>query len=381
MRRDAGLIIAGGGPAGSAAAIGLARAGLAPRLLERSHGDGDSICGGFISWATLARLEGLGIDAARLGGHQVNRIALFAGRHAHVAPLPRPAMGLSRHRLDMTMREEAAVQGADVRRGVTIRKAENGRLIMADGEDIGWDSLFLATGKHDLRGLARPQATAGTDPELGLRLRLSPDAARARLIGDRIELHLFDRGYLGLVLQEDGSTNACMAVRKSRLGEAGGDPATLFAQLADASPALADRLSGIRPDARFDAIGNVPYGWRTRSTASGLFRLGDQAAVIPSLAGEGIGIALASADMAVQCWLTDGPGGAERYQRRFARAAAAPMAVAGMVKALGGSPAIFGALAALPGVAGLIARLTRIGQTSHAPRPLSGLPTDAIQAT
>src|SRR3546814_3142160 len=33
-----------------------------------------------------------------------------------------------------------------------------------------------------------------------------------------------------------------------------------------------------------------------------LFRLGDQAGVIPSLAGEGMGLALASADAAVAAW-------------------------------------------------------------------------------
>lgn len=363
MRRTPPLI-AGGGPAGAAAAIALARAGVRATLLEKGDGTGDAICGGFLSWATLDRLGHLGIDAPALGGHAVSRLALFLGGREHVLTLPGPALGLSRQRLDSALLARAAAQGADVRRGVAIRSAEGRALTLVSGERLSCETLFLATGKHDLRGLARPKDAASADPELGLRCRLPPASQSARLIADRIELHLFDRGYLGLVLQEDGSANACLAVRKSRLAEAGGDPATLMTQLADTAPALADRLAGFDAGTRFDAIGHVPYGWRARSSGPGIFRLGDQAAVIPSLAGEGIGIALASADLAVRHWLSQGPEGAAAYQRQFARAARRPLAMAGLLKALAARPALAALPAALiasvPGTAALMARLTRI---------------------
>src|SRR3546814_3909256 len=93
-----------------------------------------------------------------------------------------------------------------------------------------------------------------------------------------------------------------MAVRKSRLAAAKGSPAILFAQLADENPALGERLSALTATQHVDAIGRVPYGWRATGTQPGVFRLGDQAGVIPSLAGEGIGIALASAQCAIRHW-------------------------------------------------------------------------------
>ena len=55
-------VVVGAGPAGSAAAIGLARAGAGVLLLERTRETGDALCGGFLSWRTLARLDALGID-------------------------------------------------------------------------------------------------------------------------------------------------------------------------------------------------------------------------------------------------------------------------------------------------------------------------------
>ncbi len=75
---SAATIVVGGGPAGAAAAIGLARAGQTVRVLERQIEIGDAICGGFLSWRTLRQLEALGIEAGALGGQRVTQLALFA---------------------------------------------------------------------------------------------------------------------------------------------------------------------------------------------------------------------------------------------------------------------------------------------------------------
>lgn len=358
MRRAPPLIV-GGGPAGAAAAIRLAQAHVAATVIEKLSQPGDAICGGFLSWTTLQQLEELGLDRSSLGGHDVTHMAVFADGKRVDAALPAPAMGVSRQRLDTLLLAEAERAGAAVRRACGVRSALGRRLTLSDGDVLEPESLFLATGKHDLRGLSRVRSDA--DPELGLRVRLPADAALRQMLEGHIELHLFGRGYLGLVLQEDGTANACMAVRKSRLVQAGGTPAALFRQLAERSPVLAERLAGLPRDAQFDAIGHVPYGWRARTTQPGLFRLGDQAAVISSLAGEGIGIALASARRAADAWQREGAAGAIGYQRDLSRATARPVALAGLVKGLGDRPAITAALAAMPGAAALVARLTRIG--------------------
>ena len=82
----------------------------------------------------------------------------------------------------------------------------------------------------------------------------------------------------------------------------------------------------------------MPYGWIARSTERGLFRLGDQAAVIPSLAGEGISIALASGTLAARAWLERGADGATAYQRELAALAARPLRVAGLAWKLAERP-------------------------------------------
>jgi len=356
VRRDDPLIL-GGGPAGSAAAITLAAGGRRPLLLERQTETGDAICGGFLSWHSLAVLDRLGLEGLR--GAPVARLRLISRRAAAEAALPRPALGISRRQLDRALLDHAARQGTRVARGVTVREAQGRALRLADGTGIEAETVLLATGKHDLRGLARPRRDA--DPALGLRVRLGPAAGLGRLVGDAIELHLFDRGYAGLVLQEDGSGNLCLAVRKSRLAEAGG-PAALLAAIGAEVPALGDRLAYLAAGADIDAIAAVPYGWRTAATDDGLFRLGDQCGVIPSLAGEGMGIALASGVAAARTVLAG--GAAPAYQARFAARTRRPIAVARAILAAAErpptAPMLVGLMRAAPGLATLLARATRV---------------------
>ena len=362
MRRTAALIV-GGGPAGSTAAISLARAGVTPLLIERDREPGDALCGGFLSWRTLAMLDRLGLDHRTLHGAPVDRVRLIAGRRSAEARLPAPAIGLSRRALDSALLALAEREGAAVERGVTAREAlAPTRIRLDDGGEIEGDALLLATGKHDLRGLARPHGAAGDDPALGLRVRLEASPALSAIIGPAIELHLFDRGYAGLVLHEDGRANLCLAVRKSRLSEAGGKPAALLEAIGREAPALGERLAWLPSEPRIDAIGSVPYGWRARGSDPGLFRLGDQAGVIASLAGEGIAIAVVSGIAAAGA--LEAGVSAPRFQRAFGKRLRGPMAVAGAIRNVAERQATAAMMTAaartMPFLTQIIARTTRI---------------------
>lgn len=365
MRRTPALIV-GGGPAGAVAALLLARAGAPHLLVERSAETGDALCGGFLSWRTLEALDRLGIRRDALNRDEIRRLRLFAGTRQAEAWLPRPALAVSRRRLDTLLLDHAITAGATVERGIAVRALEGDCVRLADDSEITPDALFLATGKHDLRGLARG-AERGEDPTLGLRVRLGPSGALDHMVGDTIELHLFDRGYAGIARQEDGTVNLCMAVHRSRLSAAG-SPDRLLAALAIESPRLGERLAYRQGDAAIDAVANVPYGWRAAVGTAGLFRLGDQAACIPSLAGEGMGIAIESGTRAATDYLRQGPAGAIVYQQRLARDLTMPFTIANGIRAAAERPAWASALTAAarlaPQLAGIAARLTRI---SHKP--------------
>ncbi len=345
MRRLNALIV-GGGPAGAAAAIGLANRGGRPLLIERDATPKDTLCGGFLSWATLARLRALGVDADALGARRIERLAMFAGGHTAEAMLPAPAAGLTRRTLDTALLARAAQAGAAIERGVTARQWE-----------VAADAILVATGKHELRGLGRPKGDT-----IGLRFRLAASPALDRLLAGRIELHLFRGGYAGLLLQEDGAANLCLAARGWRLDRAGGRPERLLAEIAAESPTLVDRLAAAAAIGAAQAIANIPYGWRAKEGAAGLYRLGDQAGVIPSLAGEGIGIALESGLAAADA-IVGGQAGAA-FQRALSGRLTRPFAIATALRHAAEHPAgartLVAATRLAPALADLAARLTRL---------------------
>jgi flavin-dependent dehydrogenase len=348
-------LIIGAGPAGCAAAITLARAGASPLLIDRHATPGDAICGGFLSWETATRLITLGVDVAAIGAHPVRSVALFAGTHNVRVLLPAQSWGLSRRALDTALKTQALADGARFEQRY-VRSFDRGLL------DAGSGGLFIATGKHDLRGATRPR----DGENLTLGLRFTGDAPTlAALIGDTIELHLFDGGYCGLVVQEGGRVNFCMAVRKSALARHGGDPAALMAALSVEHPAFAERAALAGNNPRVDAIGAIPYGWRRQMSEPGLFHLGDQAAVIPSLAGEGIDIALASGIAAAEAWVNGGPDAAATYQTDFAARTRRPVKLAKWLWNAAERPAFAAAalplLKHVPWLMNMAARRTRIG--------------------
>src|SRR3546814_5693629 len=109
-------------------------------------------------------LETLGISRVLLKGHDVNSLRIFSGGHCHELPLPVPAIAVSRPRLDLLLLTEAERRGAVVRRGVPAQAFVKGHIQLDSGELITGDGLFLASGKHDLRGLPRSKDAVGKAP-------------------------------------------------------------------------------------------------------------------------------------------------------------------------------------------------------------------------
>ncbi|WP_137681716.1 NAD(P)/FAD-dependent oxidoreductase [Aurantiacibacter suaedae] len=351
-------IVLGAGPAGSMAALLLAQSGARPILIDRNQEVGDAICGGFLSWRTAETLRGAGCDPETFGARRVTRLRIFAGSRQAEMPLPETAYGLSRHALDSALRARAVAMGAQLEIDHARRVAPG----VVEGKRQIWKSpaIFLATGKHDVRGERRPRDAP--DPALGMRVRVPAAADVERLIGDAIELHLFPGGYAGIVLQEGGSANICLALRKSAFAEMGGDPWAIFQHLARDNPHFARRMNCTTARLPIDTIAAVPYGWIARDTEDGIYRLGDQAAVIPSLAGEGMAIALASAKAAVASY-SHGQGSAH-FQRQFARRAAQPVGVAKFLWHIAetsrGAAAMTLSSRIFPGIARLAMRASRI---------------------
>lgn len=370
------LLIVGGGLAGAAAALALAKAGHRPLLIERERAAADKVCGCFLSGEAVAMLEGLGLDLDRLGASRIDRLRLFHEQRAIEVRLPFPARGLSRGRLDGALLEQAAAAGARIRFGASVTAitadAEGATASLRDGGHIAASALFLGTGKHDVRGAGRPLGPAPAYIGFRQGFRLTP--AQAERLRGAIELHLFDGGYAGLQSVEEDEANLCLIVERGAFQACGGTWEALLRRLTEGLPRLAERLADAEAARAAPlAISAIPYGYihyPGPAGSSALYRLGDQAAVIPSFAGDGMAIALHTGLAAAACHMAG--GSATAYHAALRATLKRQFAVAGALHRLAGHRwgrrAILGAGALSPSALGWAARATRLRAAGASPR-------------
>ena len=313
------VVIIGGGPAGSAAAIRLAQQGRSVLLLEKEPAARDKVCGEFIAPDAQHYLRELGLDLAALDAARIVNLRLMRGRAIASARLPFPGLSLSRRVLDEALLARAEEQGARVWRGAAATAARREphcwRIEVAGYGVIRSETIFLATGKHDLHEWRRDGGAKNDFIGFKCHFRLTPEQRAA--LAEHVEMILFDGGYAGLEPVEGGKANLCLVVTKRHFARYGKNWDGLLRAILHATPPLAGRLAGAQPCwPRPLSIYGIPYGFvhRAPSSASpGLYRLGDQMAVIPSFSGYGISIALYTAFLAVDCYLR---GGVELYHRQ-----------------------------------------------------------------
>jgi flavin-dependent dehydrogenase len=362
-------LVIGGGLAGSMAAIRLADAGRPVTLIERERTAHDKVCGEFLSREAVEYLDDVGIEPCRLGAAPVGRVRLTVGRRVAEARLPFRALSLSRFVLDEAMLARANETGCEIRRGIEVealrRDGDLWRVDIRGGAPLWARTVFLATGKHDLRGWARGR---GEQSDLvGFKMHWRLSSAQVERLRGAMELFLFRDGYGGLALVEGDEANLCLAIRRARLQAVGGWTPLLdeirrydwrLREYLDGAEALYERPLAIAP---------IPYGYVVRENR-GVWCVGDQAAVIPSFTGDGMSIALHSATLATSMFV-EGKNIDEYYAALNAQLKDGMRLATGLSQAMVTRVGRWFAPAALafcPGIMRWIAASTRIPESAGA---------------
>lgn len=300
-------LVIGGGLAGAAVATLLARRGESVTLLEREKELKHKVCGEFLSIEAQHYLGALGVDLDRLAAPAIRTVRVASGLREIEAHLPFLGRSLTRRRLDDAVLKQAQRSGAIIRRGAQVAaltsQYDGFHLRLAGGDCLTARHVYLATGKHELRGHVRSWQKPRS---LGFKMlwRLSPEQQRS--LTGRVELYLFSEGYAGLEPVENGLANLCMAISAQDFALNGRSWKALLNQWKCQSPLLAERLHGAEAVLNAPlAVAGVPYGFVHRATLEDhplLYRLGDQMAVIPSFCGDGMAMALHSAFLAAHAF-------------------------------------------------------------------------------
>lgn len=358
--------VVGAGPAGSASALYLSRAGRSVALLDRAEFPRRKACGEGVLPGGVAVLRELGVyaDAAAVG-RPFDGVSYTTrgGRRARGLFPEGTGLAVAREDLDdLLLRRAAAAPGVRALTGgaaLAVELADGGVRVLLEDGFVSARRLIVADGlaSPTLRSLGVARR-APRRRRYGLAARLTGVAGLGRFV----EIFMLGGGELYLTpLPGEGRASAALLLEDAALAGAARGREAAFWGLVRSHPALAPRLERAALDA--PVIGLGPLGSEAERCEDGPWlAAGDAAGAPDPLVGDGIGLALRSGRLAAE--ETDaalaGAGIRGRYtrerlrllrpKRRLARLALAmsrrPVLARAAVSALGAFPSAFSALLA-----------------------------------
>ena len=329
MSSNFDAVIIGGGPAGSAAAILLARAGWSVALVEKQAFPRRKVCGECIAASNLPLLHLLGIGPVfdALAGAPLRQVALLRGDASALADLPASSgpksqqwgRPMARELLDLLLLQQAQRVGAEIWQPWSLQAIDGGpgqwrcqvRSCEADVRTTLLAPLLIdAHGSWELlpseRATRRP-AHAASDL-----LAFKANFRGGSLPEGLLPVLALDGGYGGMVVSEAGITTVACCVRRDRLTRlrqrepltSAGD--AVEAWLRRQCSNVGRSLSGAERDGPWLAAGPIAPGIRLRADDA-MFRIGNAAGEAHPILGEGISMALQSATLLCSR-LLDGAG-------------------------------------------------------------------------
>jgi len=304
------IAIVGAGPAGSAAAIFLARKGYSVTLIDKEQFPREKLCGDFINPINRPVFRALDVEETILSQQHETvtsfRMTSFSGEEAEAALACRDedmGLGLRRFDLDQILLQKAGSEGVSLfqnSRVRSIRKESNEWDLETDRggivEHLRARVLIGADGRnswvaHHL-GMVTAKSTRGRS--VGFQVRLTTSGK----IDGKVEIHLFPGGYAGVVGLGDHTITLGFAIDKGSLRQRHSTERLLDSHLS-VNPYLKEILR------RSEVVGAMRstypvYFPPRRSYGERILLVGDAARVNEPVTGEGIYFAMKSGELAAQ---------------------------------------------------------------------------------
>lgn len=295
---DAQVGIIGGGLAGLVSAIDLARRGHSVLLWERYDYPRHKVCGEYISREIIPYLEQLEAFPGAPQPVAINHLWLSTPQGKSLrADLDQGGLGISRYALDHWLAQQARKEGVELLTGCQVdsweRQTEGFKISLRSGLSYRTHALLGAYGKRAKLDKTLNRKHAQTQsPYLGVKRHY-----QASIPADQVQLHNFDGGYAGISQVEDQRVNFCYLVHRRQVRRYG-TIAKLEQELLPRQPHLQKFLSQAQPLMEQPlVISQVHFGSKL-PVEEHIPYLGDAAGLIHPFCGNGMAMAMQSAQLA-----------------------------------------------------------------------------------
>ncbi len=236
------LAIVGGGLAGLALSIQIAKEGQKVVLFEKEQYPFHRVCGEYISLESWNFLESLGVDLRSLNISYLNKLQVSdINGNSFEQPLPLGGFGISRYKLDHLLSgiaKQAGVVLYEQTRVNDIQFLNNAFTIETSKGDVSAKVAAASYGKRSNLDVKwkRPFILAKKNKlnnYIGIKYHV-----RYNFPADLIALHNFKKGYCGISKVEDDRYCLCYLTNADNLKNSGNDIKTMEKTILSANPHL-----------------------------------------------------------------------------------------------------------------------------------------------